>query len=148
MKLADRIMKDLTELAKKYLLGIVLCIVVMISMNYLFGTVCTSTILLGLPCPACGITRATILMLTGHFNESFQMHPLLLLVFVEFIFCIIIKKILKNYRFYINISVIICLAIFVCFYIYRMSEYFPNIEPLVYRSDNILRKTISLYRSK
>lgn len=137
-------MNELIELVKKYWVGIILSIIAMIIFNYIFGSVCFSTIVFGIPCPACGITRATLLLLTGHFRESFQMHPLLILVILGIITYVIIKKRLKNYRFFIKIYVIICLVIFVVFYIYRMKLYYPNLEPMVYRQDNYLHKIVIL----
>ncbi len=140
-------MKELIELIKRYWIGIVLCIITMIFLNSIFGTVCISKLFIGVPCPACGITRASVFLLTGHFREAYQMHPLLFLIIMEVVFCLIIKKVLKNYRFFINISVIICMAIFVSFYIYRMKVYYPNVEPMVYWKDNYLHKMINLYHS-
>jgi hypothetical protein len=53
-------------------------------------------------------------------------------------FCLIMIKFPQKGRLYINIYVIICIIIFICFYIYRMQMYFPDVEPLVYREDNLL----------
>jgi hypothetical protein len=138
-------MNELIDLAKKYWIGIVLSIFVMIFLDTVFGTVCPSKLLIGLPCPACGITRATKLLLTGHFRESFQMHPLLLLLIFQVIFCQIMKKILKKCRFFVNFSVIMDVVIFVSFYIYRMKMYYPNVEPLTYWQDNYLHRLLNLY---
>ncbi len=128
----------IVEIFKKYWIGIVLCLLVLMGLNYIYGSVCFSTIMLGIPCPGCGITRATKLMLTGHFKESFQMHPLLPLVIFGVLSYPIIKKILKNYILIVKIYVIICLVIFIGFYIYRMKVYYPNIQPMVYYKDNYL----------
>jgi hypothetical protein len=38
--------------------------------------VCPMAAVLHIPCPGCGMTRATIAALHGHFAESFRMHPL------------------------------------------------------------------------
>lgn len=137
-------MKELIDLVKRNWIGIVLCIITLVILNAIYGSVCLSTIFLGIPCPACGMTRAAFLMLTGHFRESFQMHPLLILVIFGVIGYPIIKKILKNYRFFVKIYVIICVVIFVSFYIYRMKMYFPNVEPMVYRQDNYLHNILLL----
>lgn len=133
-------MKKLIPLLKKYFFPFLLCVISLSILDYLTGSVCFSKILFGIPCPACGITRAAILMITGHFNESFQMHPLLILVIIGIFLYLILKKVLKNYRFFINSYVIICVLVFVCFYLYRMQKYYPNVEPLVYKEDNLLAK--------
>ncbi len=43
-------------------------------------TVCPTAGLLGIPCPGCGLGRATIAALTGHFSEAMHYHPLFFLV--------------------------------------------------------------------
>lgn len=134
----------LLDLFKKYWIGITIGLLLMIGINYRYGSVCFSTIMLGIPCPGCGITRAAKLMLTGHWKESLQMHPLLLLVIFGVIGYPIIKKVLKNYILFVKIYVIISLVIFIGFYIYRMKVYYPNIQPMVYYEDNYLYKFMLL----
>lgn len=133
-------MKELLELAKRYWLSMVLCGITLLILKLTTGYICPSIILFGIPCPTCGITRATKLMLTGHIHEALQMHPLLLLVIFGVFLYIIIKRLLNNYRFYIKLYVIICLLIFIGFYIFRMVTYFPNVEPMLYYEDNYLSK--------
>ncbi|MGF7144896.1 phosphoglycerol transferase MdoB-like AlkP superfamily enzyme [Anaerotaenia torta] len=93
------------------------------------------------------MTRAAKLMLTGHFRESFQMHPLLLFVAFSMLACLIIKKRLKNYILIINTYVIISIIIFIGLYIYRMKMYYPSIEPMVYNENNYLHK-IAMFMHK
>lgn len=38
-------------------------------------TVCPSKLLYHIPCPGCGITRATILVSRGHFLEGIRLNP-------------------------------------------------------------------------
>lgn len=137
-------MKEIKKMVQDYWFAVVICLISLKIISAIFGSVCYSTILFGIPCPACGITRATILMVTGHFFESFHMHPLLILVIIGFVLYPIMKKMLKNYRFFINFYVIICMMIFVVFYIYRMHMYYPNMEPMVYTGDNFLAKFLGL----
>ncbi len=134
----------LVEVMKKYWLGALLCLGAMIILDFFFGSVCFSTLFFGIPCPACGMTRAAKLMVTGHFRESFQMHPLLFLVAIGIIGYPIIKKILKNYILIIKLYVIICIVIFIGVYIYRMRMYYPGIEPMVYYKDNYLHRIMRL----
>jgi len=137
-------MQELIELVKKYWIGLVLFFITMIIMNIIFGSVCYSTLLFGIPCPFCGMTRATILMLTGHFRESFRMHPLLPLVIFEFAIYPFTRKRIKKYRLFIGINVIICMLVFVSLYLYRMNVYYPNTEPMLYRQDNYLHHIMLL----
>jgi hypothetical protein len=41
---------------------------------------CPMRMLLGIPCPSCGLTRATRLAMGGHFLAATHMHPLWLIV--------------------------------------------------------------------
>lgn len=44
--------------------------------------VCPSKLLYNLPCPGCGITRASILLMKGDFIDAIQLNPNVILVFV------------------------------------------------------------------
>jgi hypothetical protein len=41
---------------------------------------CPTAGLFGIPCPGCGLTRATVAALSGHFSHAFELHPLVYLV--------------------------------------------------------------------
>ena len=41
---------------------------------------CPMAGVLGIPCPGCGLTRATLALLHGHLGEALRFHPLVLLV--------------------------------------------------------------------
>jgi hypothetical protein len=106
----------------------------------LTGSVCPSVILLGIPCPGCGLTRAGRLLITGHFRESFYMHPLLIPVIIGILLVLLLKSTTRNYKLFINVYVIIILSAFIIFYLYRMERYFPDKEPMIYRRDNLYSK--------
>lgn len=144
IRFGDSDLNAFIKLWKRYGLAITLCIISLIIMNYIFGTVCVSKIFFGIPCPACGITRASKLMLMGRFRQSFEMHPLLILVIIGIILYFISRKYLHNSRLFIRVYVIICIVIFIGFYVYRMLVYFPNVEPMVYRQNNLLANIRSL----
>jgi hypothetical protein len=46
--------------------------------NLMFGYICPSQIIIGLPCPGCGLTRAAALLAKGRLEESLAMNPMLL----------------------------------------------------------------------
>ena len=50
--------------------------------------ICPSATLLGIPCPGCGLTRATLAALAGDFAQAFALHPLVFVltpVYIGFI---------------------------------------------------------------
>jgi len=100
--------------------------------NRIFGYVCPSEILLGLPCPGCGLTRAALLLAKGDISGSLNMNPMLLFIPVYFIL-VICKK--KNAADIYLIGIIILSLIVYC---WRMVHSFGS-EPLVYNPNNIVR---------
>jgi cellulose synthase/poly-beta-1,6-N-acetylglucosamine synthase-like glycosyltransferase len=50
---------------------------------------------LGVPCPGCGLSRATLLLVQGHFKEALTMHafaPLLIVALTVMTFCAIAPR--------------------------------------------------------
>ncbi len=47
---------------------------------------CPMHLVLGLPCPGCGMTRAFCLATRGHWAEAYSFHPLYPLIFLYFAF--------------------------------------------------------------
>ena len=60
-------------LFRSALLGIAIYYV---TVHLLFGQFCPMMIFLHLPCPGCGMTRAFVLVLTGHWQQAWQLQPL------------------------------------------------------------------------
>ncbi len=56
-----------------FALPILLIYILVMQIN--FGTVCPLLAFFKFPCPACGLTRASIYLLTGNFKESFNYNP-------------------------------------------------------------------------
>jgi len=98
--------------------------------NLLFGSVCPSKILVGLPCPGCGLTRAALLMLGGDFIGSLRMNPILPFLFVYAILILLKKK--NAARNYIIFVIILSFAVFG----YRVIFSFGT-EPVVYNPRNL-----------
>lgn len=137
-------MKNLTKLWKQYWLAILLLVAALFTLNLLTGSGCLSVILFGIPCPACGLSRATGLLFTGKISESFEMHPLLIFVISGCILYPLLKYTTTRYKLFLNIYVIITITTFMCFYFYRMLHYYPEVEPMVYHKDNLLAKAYAV----
>ena len=98
--------------------------------NLFFGFVCPSEILLGLPCPGCGLTRAALLMIKGDFDGSMRMNPMLL--FIPFYFVLIKRKKKSLADLYLICVIVISFIIFG----FRMIYSFGT-EPLVFNPNNL-----------
>lgn len=121
---------------KNYWLSVILLIGAMIILQYFFHSVCMFQIMFGIPCAACGMSRAFFLFLQGKWAEALQMHPLLPFVIGGIILFIFFRYYVKKYGNLIKTYGIILLVVSIVIYIYRMKLYFPNIAPMVYREDN------------
>ena len=62
-----------------YRFAIPIIIVYWIIMEKLFHTVCVFKALTGIPCPACGLTHATIYLLSGRFDMAMKTNPTVIL---------------------------------------------------------------------
>lgn len=107
-------------------------------MEYFFGAVCLSRVLIGIPCAGCGLTRAALLLLQGRFAESFALQPLLLLIPAGACLYLYEHYLSTSPRRYFTAYLLISLGLFVLLYLIRMKLLFPYQEPVQYDPDNIL----------
>lgn len=107
-----------------------------------FHAFCPQLILTGFPCAGCGMTRAVFFILTGRFARGMRLNPAapLWILFLGWFFA---NRYLRGVRpKYVTLWLgLVCVVTFVV-YLYRMLHYFPGEPPLVYHSDNILRRIL------
>ena len=117
------------------------CIYLLVT-KCVFGYVCPSMIITGLPCPGCGLTRAGVYFFTGRFSQSLEVHPLFIPVFLLALCAAICKLFFpdKLKRFYIP-AVILAFCLFAV-YLVRMKYLFPHYPPMTPNKDFVLRKII------
>lgn len=101
-------------------------------------------ILIGLPCPACGLTRAGLLFFGGRFAESFRMHPLFVPTFVLMLVVGMYALFWPGKLKHMKIPVILFIIISVVIYIYRMVYMFPEHPPMLVNENSILHSIIYL----
>lgn len=111
---------------KKYI--IILILIVLIFTGFF---ACPFYNFTGVPCPACGITRACKLFLTGRIKDAFIMHPLFWMPAI-FLF----KPLRKKW------IVVTFITIFISVYIVRMAIMFPDTPPFNYNYNSILGEFI------
>lgn len=79
---------------------------------------CPSKVLLGIPCPGCGISRALMSAIQLDFAAAFEYNPLWILVPVALIAITVLSVYDKNRA--VEIIVIVFFVIAIAIYIYRM----------------------------
>ena len=131
IKLKEIFIRILTDL-KNSVWVIIGLLLYWLIVSLTFGEFCILKILTGFPCPGCGMTRAVFLMLTGHFSESFAMHPLALpWILLGIYFCICRYILNRKPKGAAAIAMILCILLLPV-YIYRMQTMFPNQMPMTY----------------
>lgn len=95
------------------------------------GSVCIIMSTYGLPCPACGLTRAYGALLRFEVLEALWWHPLFW--FVPIIFGVALYKYVfigKNNPKWFKIFIWGSLVVFIAVYAVRLILYFPHTEPM------------------
>lgn len=124
-KVANNIWRDLS---KNYIVIVVIAIYI-VAASIIFDNICPSKIVLRLPCPGCGLTRASLSILTGHFLAAVHYNATAYLWVTGIAFAMIQRYILeKKYRFmdaYWIISFVITIIYFIIRIIYYGVTEFP-----------------------
>lgn len=111
-------------------------------MLHFFGTPCPMVLMTGFPCPACGLSRAGFSIMRLEFLRAFRFNPFIYpiggLVLLAGFYRYVLEKPCK----YMKGLLIILMVSMIGFYIYRMIQYFPDVSPMVYTSNNLLHNTI------
>ncbi len=128
----------ITADVKQYGMTGVALLLYTIVVNLVFHAFCPLVIFCGLPCPGCGVTRATVCFLAGRWQQAWQLNPV--------IFPIVITAVYFAWNRYfrgrkakgIKGCLVLIAVLLVSVYLARMSMYFPNREPYVYKEDNMM----------
>ena len=86
----------------------------------------------GLPCPACGLTRAFISVARFEWRQAFFYHPLFLPA--PLVPLLTLERVPPKWR---NILAFAVLGVFVAVWIVRMVLFFPDTPPLDYNSNSL-----------
>lgn len=117
-KIQNRIFRDIRQ---NYIAFMILGIYSILTQWY-FHTVCPFAILTGFPCPACGLTRAAILILTGQFTAAFQQNPTIYLWIPFLLYLFLFRYLLgKKPPFLLPLTILLCLVT-IAVYTYRLAD--------------------------
>ena len=123
-----------------YKTGLLIVAAIMAGVSLLGHGLCPSRELLGLPCPGCGLTRSTLLILRGQWAESWRLQPFgyawLALAAVFVLDRYVLETRQKLWK---GLLVVICVGM-VILYGYRMVTMFPHTEPMTYYEGNLFRR--------
>lgn len=129
----------ISKILKSSLFWIALYLIYALIMNIFKLESCPIKLLIGLPCPGCGMTRAILCLLKLDFKGSFRYNALwLILLFI------VVVAILKKYGifkklYYSRVFWMVIGATILTYYILRLIYVYPN-EPMDYYYFNLLNR--------
>ena len=129
-------LNDLKHFIKKFWL-VLLIFSAYITITYIFHIPnCFIKMIIGFPCPSCGLTRAGFAVLRLDFKEAFYYNPLIYLL--PLILCVLIFKtsIFKK-LYHSKLFWLIIISITIINYIIRLIYIYPN-PPMDYDSNNVI----------
>lgn len=126
--------------------SIVITFLIIIFFMWIFNVGCLFKSIIGIPCPGCGLTRATLAFLRFDLTAAFRYHPLFWLVIPFLLLVIYSKKPLFNSKKIEMIIYTVVILLFTGVYIYRMLTLFPNIEPMTINNKSIFLSIISIIK--
>ncbi len=95
------------------------------AVHLVFGQFCPVMIVLHLPCPGCGMTRAFVLALTGRLKEAWKLQPLVYGWILLAVLFVVNRYVLDRKPAVLTGLLIALLLGTLFFYIYRIGTGFP-----------------------
>lgn len=137
-----RVAADLRE----YGLAITVLILYTVITNLIFHAFCPLIIFCGIPCPGCGVSRATVYFLTGRWHQAWMMNPMIFPIAIAAAYFGWNRYLMGRKAAGIKTIIITLVVLLIVVYGVRMYLYYPNRIPCVYTEDNMLERMLSFYR--
>lgn len=147
-KVRRKVTKDVYQNFRVMMWVITIVITHFTVFRHFIYSMCPSVWITGYPCPACGMTRAGILVLTGHFAEAACLQPFIYVLAVFAVgLCIYRYLFLQDSLKWAKRCLIVIILCMIGFYIYRMIRYFPDEPPMTYYKYNMLYRLRVLFKA-
>lgn len=125
---------------KNYWKGVLAAVVYLVVLTLLPHEACPMRLVLGIPCPACGMTRAFWYLVTLRPVKAWQMNPFAF-PFLAFAVWFGIRRYLLGRKVpYTKILLALLFSGMIVFYIYRMICFFPGEEPMTFYRHSVLQR--------
>lgn len=131
---------------KEYGIAVVALFIYTVITNLIFHAFCPLIIFCGIPCPGCGISRATAYFLTGRWQQAWQMNPMIFPIVAAAVYFGWNRYLLGRKARGIKVVIIVLAVLLVAVYAVRMYLYFPNRVPYVYTENNMLAHLYLFWR--
>ena len=131
---------------KEYGIALVAVFIYATFTNLVFHAFCPLIIFCGLPCPGCGISRATAYFLTCRWQQAWQMNPMVFPIAAAAVYFGWNRYLLGRKAKGIKAVIIALTVLLVAAYAVRMYLYYPNRVPYVYTENNVLAHLFLYWR--
>lgn len=115
----------------------VLLVILLIGIAAVFFYQCPIRLILGIPCPGCGMTRALLCFLRGDLAGSFYWHPMLVPTGIGAI--LVLYALAAGKEKLLGITLLVWTILMILVYVWRMAAYFPQ-EPMLANPDGLLMR--------
>ena len=124
--------KRLTSDIRQYLPALLLALGLILLCRFLRLQTCPAKLLLGIPCPGCGMTRALFALLTLNFREAAKWNILIYSLLPHGILFLLFRYFSVNdHRIFFERLLIPQGLLLIIYYIYRMLTLYPHTEPML-----------------
>ena len=130
-----RVMKDVKDCWK----GVLAAVVYLVALTLLTHEACPMRLVFGIPCPACGMTRAFWYLATLRPVEAWQMNPFAFPFLAFAVWFGIRRYLLGRKVLFTKIAIALLFIGMIVFYIYRMIYFFPGEEPMTFYRHSVLQ---------
>ena len=100
--------------------ALVIITIYIIVTQIIFGSVCPMVIIFKYPCPACGLTRACISILTGHFEKAIEYNITAYLWMPLILWFFIMTYFVRKEKIHWELPVIMVGIVTILYYVYRI----------------------------
>ena len=100
--------------------ALVIITIYIIVTQIIFGSVCPMVIIFKYPCPACGLTRACICILTGHFEKAIEYNITAYLWMPLILWFFIMRYFVRKEKIHWELPVIMVGIVTILYYVYRI----------------------------
>ena len=100
--------------------ALVIITIYIIVTQIIFGSVCPMVIIFKYPCPACGLTRACISILIGHFEKAIEYNITAYLWMPLILWFFIMRYLIRKEKIHWELPVIIVGIVTILYYVYRI----------------------------
>lgn len=112
--------------------------------DYYFHEFCPFRILTGLPCPACGITRAVLMIFRLDLYDALIMNPTAYLWIIFIIYLLWQRYFIFRWQRFNTLIVIIISIFSLVWFAFRFSQLFPQQEPYTYFNGCLLKRLLKM----